>query len=96
MIKHIVMWKLKDENKAENALKIKTDLEALKNKIDVIVNIEVGINIEKSDAAYDIVLVSEFASQADLDEYQINPNHKAVSGFVRSVIVDRVVVDYNC
>lgn len=96
MIKHIVMWKLKDENKTENALKIKTDLEALKNKIDVIVNIEVGINIEKSDAAYDIVLVSEFASQAELDEYQINPDHKAVSGFVRSVVVDRVVVDYNC
>ena len=31
MIKHIVMWKLKDNNKEENAKKIKTMLEGLKS-----------------------------------------------------------------
>jgi len=49
MIKHIVMWKLKDfaeeANKAVNAQKIKE-----------IKHIEVGINIINSDASADVAL----------------------------------------
>ena len=60
MIKHIVMWKLKDEaegnSKAENAKIIKNSLEDLKGKINEIVNIEVGIDVNKSEQAYDVVL----------------------------------------
>ena len=60
MIKHIVMWKLKDEaegnSKAENAKIIKNSLEYLKGKINEIVNIEVGIDVNKSEQAYDVVL----------------------------------------
>jgi len=88
------MWKLKDENKLENSKKIKNELEALKDKIDIIQNIEVGINVEKSDASYDLVLVSEFASQADLDAYQVNPEHLKAAGFIKEVAVSRIVVDY--
>ena len=29
MIRHVVFWKLKEENKAENAQRIKKDLEGL-------------------------------------------------------------------
>ncbi|MCX7714652.1 MAG: Dabb family protein [Clostridia bacterium] len=94
MIKHIVMWKLQEEGKAENAIKIKEILEGLKSKINVIRFIEVGINIEKSEAAYDIVLVSEFESQNDLESYQIHPDHKAAGAFIKTVATNRVVVDY--
>ena len=62
MIKHIVMWKLKDNNKEENAKKIKTMLEGLKSEIKEIEEIEVGININKSDASMDVCLVSVFKS----------------------------------
>ncbi len=74
MIKHIVMWKLKDEaegnSKAENAQIIKNSLEDLKEKINEIVNIEVGIDVNKSEQAYDVVLYSTFNSLEDLDSYQ--------------------------
>jgi len=67
MIKHIVMWKLKDfaagSNKNENAVKIKTELEMLKSKIPEIKKLEVGININESETAYDIVLYSEFETK---------------------------------
>ena len=66
MIKHIVMWKLKDEaegnSKAENAKIIKNSIEDLKEKINEIVDIEVGIDVNKSDQAYDVVLYSTFNS----------------------------------
>ncbi|MGL5634047.1 MAG: Dabb family protein [Sarcina sp.] len=94
MIKHIVMWKLKEENKADVAKKIKKSLEFLKNEIIEIVEIEVGININESDAAYDVVLYSRFKSEEDLDIYQKHPKHLEVSGFIKSVVASRVVVDY--
>lgn len=93
-MKHIVMWRIKDENKAENSLKVKELLEGLKDKIDGIKQIEVGINVETSDASYDLVLVSEFESKKALDDYQVNPLHVEVAGFVREIAVSRVVVDY--
>ena len=47
MVKHIVMFKLKDfaegANKKENALKIKSSLEGLKSKIKEVKYIEVGL-----------------------------------------------------
>ncbi|MGL5614696.1 MAG: Dabb family protein [Sarcina sp.] len=93
MIKHIVVWKLKDGNK-ENGIKIKEDLEGLKEKISEIKSIEVGLNYNETEAAYDVVLYSEFDSKEDLNSYQVNPYHKEVGAFVGSVTYGRVVVDY--
>ncbi|MBC2580427.1 Dabb family protein [Clostridium sp. DJ247] len=98
MIKHIVTWKLKDfaegKGKVENANKIKIDLESLKDKIEQIKFIEVGININQSEQAYDVVLYSEFESVEDLNIYQNHPEHIKVAGFVGKVKDQRVVVDY--
>ena len=98
MIKHIVLWKLKDSaegaTRAENAKKIKVSLEALKAKIPQIRYIEVGINVIPSDAAYDVALYSEFASEQDLDTYQKHPEHVKAADFVGKVRQSRVVVDY--
>jgi SNF2 family DNA or RNA helicase len=98
MIKHIVMWKLKDFaegcDKLENAKKIKTLLEALKDKIEQIIFLEVGININSSDMAYDAVLYSEFQDVEKLLEYKNHPEHIKVAAFVGKVKEKRVVVDY--
>ncbi len=94
MIRHVVMWKLKQESGHENALKIKSMLEELKPIIPEIKALEVGVNINGSDAAYDAVLISDFDNAADLQTYQNHPDHKAVSKFVASVRTDRVVVDF--
>lgn len=50
MIKHIVLWRLKDHamgtSKKENAEKLKSLLEALRDTINEIKHLEVGINAE--------------------------------------------------
>lgn len=98
MIKHIVMWKLKDYaeglSKEENAKKIKSMLEALRDKITQISSLEVGINVNSSGMAYDAVLVSEFEDMQKLDEYKKHPDHVAVSNYVSKVREGRAVVDY--
>ncbi len=98
MIKHIVMWKLKDTargvSKEENAKELKSVLEALKGKIDVIKEIEVGIDFNRSQAAYDVALYSVFDSKEDLQTYQKHPDHVKVVDFVNEIRDERVVVDY--
>ncbi|MFA5308971.1 MAG: Dabb family protein [Dehalococcoidales bacterium] len=98
MIKHIVMWTLQDfaENatRQENALKIKRLLEGLKGKAGNVRSLEVGVNINGSAAAYDIVLCAEFDSIQDLNAYQKHPEHLRVGEFIGKVRLDRKVVDY--
>lgn len=94
MIKHIVMWKLKEENKLENAKHIKEKLEALKDQINEISEIEVGININDTSSAFDVVLYSTFNTLDDLNSYSIHPKHKEVGEFIGGVRTERIVVDY--
>ena len=98
MIKHIVMWRLKDtandSSKDQNAIMLKKELESLKDKIKEIRHIEVGINVNPSDAAFDVVLYSEFDNLEALHAYQIHPEHKRIVGFVNRIRLDRCVVDY--
>lgn len=98
MIKHIVMWKLKENaegnTKEENAKIIKTRLEALKGIVKELKDAEVGINVNKSEAAFDVVLYSVVENEADLDAYQNNADHVEVKKFIGKVAEDRKVVDY--
>ena len=96
MIRHIVLWRIAEtENTAERALAIKENLEALKGKIDEVVDIEVGINFNETEAASDVALVSTFRTKEDLDIYQDHPEHKAVgANYVRPFVTERRVVEY--
>ena len=59
------------------------------------VNIEVGLNFNDTDAASDVVLVSEFETKEDLNTYQNHPEHKAVGAtYVRPYVAERRVCDY--
>lgn len=97
MVKHIVMWKLKDEahgnNKATNAQLIKEKLEALNGKIDGLLKAEVGIDF-LGGGNFDVVLYSEVASREALDAYQQHPLHQAALPFIREAVSDRKAVDF--
>ena len=98
MIKHIVMWTLKDEfngqRKDEIAKSIKSQLLDLRNKIPQIKYIEVGINEINPDQNYDVVLVSEFESFDDLEIYSKHPDHMKVVEFLKDRRIERVATDY--
>lgn len=102
MIRHVVMWKLKEEaegaSKEKNAEKMKLILEGLKVNIDEIKSVEVGINItdedEEAGSAFDVVLISDFESELDYTMYTRNAHHKKAIDFINSVIDQRHFVDY--
>ena len=98
MVKHIVMWKLKDHahgsTKAVTAELIKSKLESLREKIPGILKLEVGIDFSATAESADVVLNSEFESRDALDAYQAHPDHKAVMPFIKEARGERRMVDY--
>ena len=94
MVKHIVIWKLKEEGKDENALKIKEALEALNGQIPGLLHLEVGFDFSKKESSGDIILYSEFDSIEDLDAYVTHPKHVAVGPLVRGATCERRMIDY--
>lgn len=98
MVKHIILWKLKDEFSTEEKQKIKenakSNLESLKGKIEGLIDITVNINgLETSNA--DMMLDSSFESFEALKAYSVNPNHVEVANtFVRPFTATRSCLDF--
>lgn len=91
MIKHIVMWKLRDKTAATE---IKARLEALNGRIPGLIRLEAGIDFLESEQSADLVLYAELESRAALDAYQNHSEHLAVVPLVKAAAVSRTVVDY--
>ena len=93
MIRHVVMWKFKDENKKNNMLHAREILYALKPVIPELRRMEIGFDVSGTDMSYDMMLLTEFDSVEDMKTYAAHPEHLKVSSFIRSVILQRVVLD---
>lgn len=94
MIVHIVMFKFKEENKEANILHAKELLNALIGKIDVLISMEVGINFDTAERAFDLSLYSKFHTKEDLETYASHPEHLKVVEFIKSAALESKVVDY--
>ncbi|MCB1156656.1 MAG: Dabb family protein [Leptospiraceae bacterium] len=97
MVKHVVMWKVKDTKqgtKEENIQKAKELLEALKEKITAISSLQVGLNFSTRPVAFDLVLITEHKDMEALKDYQEHPEHKKVADFIGEVKLETAVVDF--
>ena len=99
MIRHIVMFKFKEEaegkSRMENVLATKAMLDALPAKIPQILRSETHIDTEGANPENaHLILISEFESLETLEEYLVHPDHKAVGAFMRPVRLDRSCVDF--
>lgn len=98
MVKHIILWTLKDGFSPEEKQKIKENakkgLEDLSGKIDGLVDITVNINgLQTSNA--DMMLDSSFVSFEALKAYSVNPIHvKIADTFVRPFTATRSCLDF--
>lgn len=98
MVKHIILWTLKDELSSEEKkqvkLGIKEGLEGLAGKIPGLVEIKVNINGLASSNA-DLMLDSTFESEDALKGYAVHPEHVAVAdGKVRPYTKIRSCLDF--
>ena len=98
MVKHVILWQLKDELTKEQISEvkagIKSGLEGLKGEIPGLIDINVVTEGLASSNA-DVMLDSTFESEEALKGYAIHPKHVAVAdGKVRPYTASRVCMDY--
>ena len=97
MVKHIVLFKLKDDVPAEEKLavmiKFKEAIEALPAKISVIRKVEVGLIINPGET-WNIALYSEFDTLEDVRYYATHPEHVAAGKILAETKESRACVDY--
>lgn len=98
MVKHIILWQLKDELTAEDKAAVKAEaklkLEALLGQIDGLTEIHVYTEAMPTSNA-DMMLDTTFASAQALNGYAVAPAHVAIaSGLIAPNIKQRVCMDF--
>ena len=97
MVKHIVLFKLKDKVPETEKLSVmkrfKEAIEALPAKIPVIRTVEVGLNINPVET-WHIALYSEFDTLEDVKYYAAHPEHVAAGKILSEAKESRSCVDY--
>ncbi len=98
MVKHIILWTLKemsDSEKESVKAAIKEGLESLKGKIPGLVDIKVNTNGRLTSSTADLMLDSTFESAETLKGYSKHPEHVLVADTkVRPYIVSRDCLDF--
>ena len=91
------MWNLRgdtDQAKAGAIELLKRSFESLRGRIPGLLHLEIGVDFSRIDYACDVVLYSEFESQAALDAYALHPEHLRVKQELADLRIARHQVDY--
>ena len=98
MVKHIVLWKLKEELSKEEKDKVKKEIKegllGLKGKIKEIV--EIKVNTEGMEGStVDVLLDTVFENEDALKTYASHPDHVAVGmAKIKPYMAERICYDY--
>lgn len=97
MIRHMVAWKLAAEDAAthkEQSDKIIAGLRTLPALVPSIRALSIGPTVITGPNHWDLGFVVDFDDEAGLAAYQANPDHQAVGAYIRSVVAQQAVVDF--
>jgi len=91
MVRHVVMWKLKNP---EDAPALKARLEALNGRIPGLIRLQAGVDFLHGPQSADLALIADLEDRAALDAYQAHPAHQAIVPLMREAATARMAVDF--
>ena len=99
MVKHIILWRLREDLTPEEKERVKQDikagLEGLTGRIPGLLDIRVNVDGRLDSSNADVMLDSTFTDEAALRAYAMHPEHVAVAdGKVRPYTCLRTCLDY--
>lgn len=99
MVKHIILWRLREDLTAEEKERVKQDiksgLEGLAGRIPGLLSIAVNVDGRLDSSNADVMLDSTFTDEAALKAYAVHPEHVAVAdGKVRPYTSLRTCLDF--
>ena len=96
-LRHVVTWRLSETDplkKAEQTAWIKNSLESLPAVVPGVLSLTVGVNSVESDGNWDVVLISDYATQEDYKAYVVHPEHQQVVAGIVPLVASRATVDF--
>ena len=98
MIKHIVIWRLKnredEQSRDETASAIKQRIEGMRGKIPGLLRIEGGVDFTRTADSCDVALYAELESREALAGYHVHPAHQEFKSFIGPRQRERYLIDY--
>ena len=98
MLVHIVFWRLKGsangKSAQDNALEMQRRFAALPGVIVDMPRCNLGIDSSRTDQSADVALYTEFTSKAAYEAYVVHPAHQDIVAFVKTIVAERRVADY--
>jgi hypothetical protein len=97
MIRHIVTWKLTAEDtkaKSDAFDQLAVAFGGLPHVIPEVKSLHLGRDLAETNGNWDVVLVLDIATTADLEIYQTHPEHEKVKALVRSLTGERSAIDF--
>ena len=93
VLRHVVLFRFKEETSAEQIRKMENAFGAMPDKIDAIYDFEWGtdVSVENLQQGYTHCFIVTFLSEADRDAYLPHPAHKEL-GTMLSLYLDSVLV----
>ena len=99
MIKHVVMFRMKENLDAATRLeamtRFKESIECLPSVIPCIRRVFVGFNVNPNEKG-DICLESVFDNLEDVSTYSQHPSHRAAAQALMQHVAERSCVDFVC
>lgn len=93
MLRHVVFFKLVHPT-PDTLQETRDVLLGMKGKIPELLDIEVGIDVIRSERSYDVALTTTFESLEAMQAYQVHPVHVEVGRYIAKVKEASIAVDY--
>lgn len=95
-LRHVVALKFKEDAKPEDIQKVESAFRALKTTIPKIASLEWGTNVSKENLnkGFTHCFFLTFATDQDLQDYIVHPQHKAFVEILKPTMSDAFVIDY--
>jgi hypothetical protein len=96
VVRHVVIFKFKDDASAADIAKVETAFAGLAGKIDVVQGLEWGTNVspENLSQGFTHCFTLTFNSEADRTTYLDHPEHKAFGQLLHPILDKVLVIDY--
>ena len=97
MIRHVIMWKFKDnyngETKDEIIAHAESILLSLRPIIPEIRSMKFERDVLRSERSFDAIYITEFDSLEALEIYRVHPEHQKVAAYIAEVREAQAVTD---
>lgn len=94
MLRHIVLFRFREDVREEALEKVSQMLNGLKDKIEIIRSMEIGKDVLRRGHSFDLALTITFENLEAYKQYDTHPMHAEVKKYNLSVCTDIVAVDY--